>query len=93
MARYNSGPFDSDTAQDLLELSAELTREERLDNLRAVFLGGPRHPDGPFEPVDNTEVVAGAALVARAGHGSTGSRRWTSTRRSPPRRSRHRAMT
>ncbi|GAB3825398.1 DUF4259 domain-containing protein [Dactylosporangium cerinum] len=66
MARYNTGPFDSDTAQDLLELYAELTQDERLDNLRAVFLGGPRHPDGPFEPVDNTEVVAGAALVARA---------------------------
>jgi hypothetical protein len=40
--------------------------QERLANLRMVFLGGPRHPDGPFEPVDATEVVAGAALVALA---------------------------
>ncbi len=67
MAAYNTGPFDSDTAQDLLELYAdELTAEERLANLRAVFRGGPRHPDGPFEPVDQTEVIAGAALVALA---------------------------
>lgn len=66
MGSYNTGPFDSDTAQDLLELYSELTVEERLENLRFVFLGGPRHPDGPFEPVDETEVLAGAALIARA---------------------------
>jgi hypothetical protein len=66
MAMYNTGPFDSDTAQDLLELYAQLTMEERLANLRLVFLGGARRPDGPFEPVDRTEVIAAAALVALA---------------------------
>jgi Domain of unknown function (DUF4259) len=71
VAMYNTGPFDSDTAQDLLGLYAELTIEERLENLRVVFLGGPRHPDGPFEPVDQTEVIAGAALVALALPGGT----------------------
>jgi hypothetical protein len=66
VAMYNTGPFDGDGPQDLLELYAELTDAERKENLRAVFLGGPRHPDGPYEPVDQVEVVAGAALVARA---------------------------
>ncbi len=29
-----------------------------------MFAGGVRHPGGPFEPVDPTEVLAGAALIA-----------------------------
>ncbi|MDG6106330.1 DUF4259 domain-containing protein [Dactylosporangium aurantiacum] len=66
MAAYSTGPFDSDTAQDLLERFAELTVAQRLEHLRLVFLGGPRDPGGPFEPVDPTEVIAGAALVALA---------------------------
>lgn len=66
MAVYSTGPFDSDTAQDLLERFAELSGAQRLEHLRLVFRGGPRDPGGPFEPVDPTEVVAGAALVALA---------------------------
>jgi hypothetical protein len=66
VSMYNTGPFDGDGPQDLLELHAELTDAERKADLRAVFLGGRRHPDGPYEPVDQVLVVAGAALVAQA---------------------------
>jgi len=66
MSAYSTGPFDSDTAQDLLIHLAGLTATERLTRLRRVFQGVYGSQDVPSEGIDPAEVLAGAALVALA---------------------------
>jgi alpha-glucosidase len=64
MSAYSTGPFDSDTAQDLLDHLAGLEPAERLARLRLVFRSASGGQDVPSEGIDPTEVLAGAALVA-----------------------------
>jgi hypothetical protein len=54
MSTYSTGPFDSDTAQDLLDQLAGLKPAERLARLRLVFRGASGSQDVPSEGIDPT---------------------------------------
>ena len=64
MGTWGSGPFDSDSAMDLVETLSPLSMDERIDQIRRIFDAALRDAEAGTTTVVPEEVLAGAAVVA-----------------------------
>lgn len=63
MGTWGPGPFDSDSAQDLIDFLAKWGNQERREVFRRIFADGLRLAD-PDVDLYSSDVIAAAALTA-----------------------------